>query len=677
MSDPPPARPKPGSLRDRIAAFEQKGPPAAAAAPPPPRPKPGTLSKWAPKPASSPPPPSDAQSHSREGSVEGGTAHGGMSAADAKNAIGAGGSLKERMAALKGIGAFGGGGGSPGGEKPPPPKSEKPKWKPPPVVQMSPPIGGEDDEHVPVVSPPAAAEGVDKEEEGEKEVDDAEEEERQRRAAIAARMARLGGARVGMGPPVFGKKPTPPPKKPSLDANAPERVVSPPAGESKPVERVSSPPAGEETVAESKPAVPAAPEATTPAEAPTSPPPAMPIPAAPRRAAPPRRKTPAKSTPATTTPSLDVVPPTPGQSVDVHAPSPGAATGMPEADEGTRSVAEALADKVRSDDEFREAVPTPASEVKEVVEPPKEHHVELDEEVAKETEPEPTPVPVTETRPEPTRKGSVDVAAGVPVPETPAVEKEAPASIPEHEVPTQRRRSDASDARPESPELADETLGDDEAKEEEVPEVKREEEPVEEEDEGARKKRIAEKVAKMGGFNPFSAPPAPQRKQTMEEPELSGEKQEHPVHEHHDAVAGIAHPTTEAEKEIHDAVEEREGVSVDDISRVQAEEQAATLEPEEVDAMTAGPEVDIDRAVSQSGLPVEVVEKEDEEQKEEKEKFVDEMREFEGEVKSPTLEVPPQPQLERKGSSGSMRSYKVTTIGRGVQPEEDDEDGGY
>lgn len=35
--------------------------------------------------------------------------------------------------------------------------------------------------------------------------DDAEDEERKRRAAIAARMARLGGARFGMGaPPAFG-----------------------------------------------------------------------------------------------------------------------------------------------------------------------------------------------------------------------------------------------------------------------------------------------------------------------------------------------------------------------------------------------------------------------------------------------------------------------------------------
>ena len=56
---------------------------------------------------------------------------------------------------------------------------------------------------------------------------------------------------------------------------------------------------------------------------------------------------------------------------------------------------------------------------------------------------------------------------------------------------------------------------------------------------------------------------------------------------------------------------------------------------------------------------------------------MDEMREHEQDVTSPTLEVPPHPPaLGRRGSSGSMRSYGVTTIGRGVDVEED-EDGGY
>lgn len=46
---------------------------------------------------------------------------------------------------------------------------------------------------------------------------DPEEEERQRRAAIAARMARLGGARMGMAPPVAAKKPPLPTKKPTRE----------------------------------------------------------------------------------------------------------------------------------------------------------------------------------------------------------------------------------------------------------------------------------------------------------------------------------------------------------------------------------------------------------------------------------------------------------------------------
>lgn len=140
------------------------------------------------------------------------------------------------MAALQGKGGFG---------APPPvapkPHIEKPKWKPPPVV--SPPADDDDDDRFDQAaataaephprSPPPRRFSVqsDKNEkhneevatrnEGDQEGDqpgeaDPEEEERQRRAAIAARLARLGGTRVGMAP-VFGKPPPPPPaRKPSL-----------------------------------------------------------------------------------------------------------------------------------------------------------------------------------------------------------------------------------------------------------------------------------------------------------------------------------------------------------------------------------------------------------------------------------------------------------------------------
>jgi myosin tail region-interacting protein MTI1 len=158
-----------------------------------------------------------------------------MNASDAKESISQGGSLKDRMAALQGKGAF-------GQPAPPPPKpsSDKPKWKPPPKP-VSPPQEENEasftDLREPVVSKPSGDDSVPKESGGEVDVGedagetepDAEEEERQRRAAIAARMARLGGARVGMAPPVFGKKPSI--KKPKEPESAEESRPLEPAGD--------------------------------------------------------------------------------------------------------------------------------------------------------------------------------------------------------------------------------------------------------------------------------------------------------------------------------------------------------------------------------------------------------------------------------------------------------------
>ena len=225
-----PPKPKPGSLRDRIAAFEQK--PASSSAPPPaPRPKPGNLSQWKPR----APSPQDTQPVNDRNDTS-------MSASDAKESITKGGSLKERMAALQGLGAFGGGSAA----TPPPKPAEKPKWKPPPQVAIAPPLTGDDDDDEgdsadadtkPAISQltppsddviaalpkhpqqdpqPVVAQERHSEIEGEEptgeEALDPDEEERQRRAAIAARMARLGGTRVGMGPPIFGRKPEIKPK---------------------------------------------------------------------------------------------------------------------------------------------------------------------------------------------------------------------------------------------------------------------------------------------------------------------------------------------------------------------------------------------------------------------------------------------------------------------------------
>ena len=215
--EPPPDKPKPGSLRDRIAAFENKATSSGPKpAPPAPRPKPAGLT-WKPK---LPSPPSSPPADPGLSSPERGINRAGMSASDAKESIGKAGSLKDRMAALQGKGAF--------GAPPPPPLApkpalEKPKWKPPPVISapadddVDTPLEGHDPVKSPIIVPksptedPADSGGDRQTSQGdvgdESPENDPEEEERQRRATIAARMARLGGTRVGMAPPVFGKKP--------------------------------------------------------------------------------------------------------------------------------------------------------------------------------------------------------------------------------------------------------------------------------------------------------------------------------------------------------------------------------------------------------------------------------------------------------------------------------------
>ena len=247
MSDSPtPDKPKPGSLRDRIAAFEHKPPPSSAA-PPAPRPKQANLSQWKPR-APSPP---DSQPLTNKQDTS-------RSANDAKESITKAGSLKERMALLQGLGAFGGGQAA----APPPRPAEKPRWKPPPQVTLVPPVTGDDEkddsvstgevDNKPVISPlkvpsdeivaalskqpPPTQEGS-SEVEGERPTEaeeqvDPEEEERQRRAAIAARMARLGGTRVGMGPPIFGRKPE---IKPKPAMPAPEATREEPSAADVPV----------------------------------------------------------------------------------------------------------------------------------------------------------------------------------------------------------------------------------------------------------------------------------------------------------------------------------------------------------------------------------------------------------------------------------------------------------
>lgn len=143
------------------------------------------------------------------------------------------------MAALQGKGAF----GAPSPPLAPKPAVQKPKWSPPPAVATpidkdatgdeppataiaatldrtkSPPVQSRESpdlsKHIAdgegtstADSEPTPSTGGDVE-----GATDPEEEERQRRAAIAARMARLGGARLGMAPSGLANKPTIPIRK--------------------------------------------------------------------------------------------------------------------------------------------------------------------------------------------------------------------------------------------------------------------------------------------------------------------------------------------------------------------------------------------------------------------------------------------------------------------------------
>ncbi|CUA68847.1 Nascent polypeptide-associated complex subunit alpha, muscle-specific form [Rhizoctonia solani] len=270
----PPPR-KVGSLRDRIAQFEKK--PESSAPPPIARPAP---KQWAWKAkqeaAVSTTTPTDAPVPARDRSPSPPPPQRpAFSSSDAREAIsGAGGfgSLKERMAALQGRNM---------GAVPPPSAPKK-------IV-------------------------VEREEKKEDEpAEDEDEEEKARRARIAERMAKLGGARVGMAP-VFSR----PQKheedesksgdqseevKPPTDQDAKPAATDEPTDEPESEAKEPGPPtdepkpAAEEPTDEPKDPVAdvTSPEPVTSPPpsgvSPHSPPTSMPIPAAPKRAAPPRKK---------------------------------------------------------------------------------------------------------------------------------------------------------------------------------------------------------------------------------------------------------------------------------------------------------------------------------------------------------------------------------------------------
>lgn len=321
MSDRPSSptpKTKPGSLRDRIAAFEKPATSASAAPTQIPRPRPAGTPWKSPVPSQTLPSPGSADSN-----ASGSKTSSSMNAADAKESIPKVMSLKERMAALQGKGGF-------GGASPLPKQSvEKPKWKPPPQVPIA-PVDGEEEPNVQsesekanlpsmqaivrrlgederdqkvdeILSGPGATRS-ESSDGGETEVSQSEqnEEERQRRAAIAARMAKLGGARVGMAP-MFGSPPVIQ-KKPVLEQKPTESKELVEAVEEESVVKTSSiPPIVDECSFEDKSSDTSLEKQKDPecrssvdvepqqsAQAPIS----MPMPSAPRRAGPPRKKMP-------------------------------------------------------------------------------------------------------------------------------------------------------------------------------------------------------------------------------------------------------------------------------------------------------------------------------------------------------------------------------------------------
>ncbi|KAF8624398.1 hypothetical protein AX15_005882 [Amanita polypyramis BW_CC] len=505
-SPSPRPKPKPGSLRDRIAAFER---PAQGnePVPPPPRPKPSGI-QWRQK---------VHQQEESSGGMMGNGSGGGlgagmgsgaaaaaegvvggasnaansMSASDARDSIRQGASLKERMAALQGKGAFGGGPTSPPAQQPQP--VQRPKWKPPPqpqAVGVSTISEGEEGregkkEEETKESDDAAAQGVKsaattgveegeleesashpaesgkeraKQEQGQEQEQqpDPEEEERQRRAAIASRMAKLGGARMGMAPPaMFGARPSPPAiaKKPE-PAPSPVPVAKPKDENEAAVEGVTSLPLSESL--ESAAAVAATPgpetaEAGADSDLSTStgshsrsPPPSMPAPSVPRRTAPPRRKPPKSPVPPTS--EVEVV--------------------------------KTTQEQVRDEPETQTEATTLGLETTVV-------QVKQEQDVLGDVE------PLTK---EERRKVEV-----------PPIEEVETVQSWEREKAGEEVGDDAGEHAQDVTEIVEE------------PESQEQEREQEQDKEGARRKRIAERLSKMGGVNPLFAPPAPPRRTSTDE----------------------------------------------------------------------------------------------------------------------------------------------------------------
>ncbi|KAI6044907.1 hypothetical protein EDC04DRAFT_2640623 [Pisolithus marmoratus] len=601
MSDqsPPPTKPKPGSLRDRIAAFENKGAPTTSApgsgtatAAPAPRPKPGNL-QWKPKPPS-PSPTSPDQASKIPG------IGGGMSASDAKESISRGGTLKERMAALQGKGAF-------GAPAPPPaipskPAAvEKPKWKPPPAISSPPAdddgvVGRAASRSPPYrrsTSPPsdvlsqtneAEAKGSPPPE-GDRTSPDPEDEERHRRATIAARMARLGGARIGMAPPIISPKPVV--RKPTAPAPEPKQegrnVESPEANRPSDVpvegpsrELVGSPSAKEETAEElvSLPERRDSDQASIGSCSSNRTPVAMPVPAAPRRAAPPRRKT-YKSAPSGPLPEVPVA------VSDSELPdSEPITTTSPPSSSSLLSATEAS--KAETSQQI-----SVTSLAEALVAGEAHHEVGIVEE----------PVDICDDT-FPSGEGGI----GAVLTEQPIVNE------PEGDMEEEgRTREPGGGGQGSLQGSSSSMIADDEhgyvpsvqelpshvRVEPDLEQGKELEEQDEDEDDEARRKRVATRLAQMGAFNPLAGPPPVPRHTSIEEShskedqldvedEVNVDTEEVGEHAPSPPTAAVPHAVHQAEEEFEHVSAEVEVRSVEsDIEEVEVE--AVNVEPVERD----------------------------------------------------------------------------------------------
>ncbi|KIR80880.1 myosin I binding protein [Cryptococcus gattii E566] len=295
-SPPPPVKPKPAAggltwsqrqkLRQEQEAKEKESTIATS---------PTTSTPIAP---SGPSIPESKQKDDAENKEEHGTA---MSAADALSSISKGGSLKERMAALQGVGAFGG-----AEKKPAPPAPTGKVWKRPTVQEKEPePEGDVEAEnqspetgmtHKPLPSSEEAREPESdtKDEVAKEEEETEEEQEKARRAAIAARMAKLGArGPMGMMPPAKPvKKPTRETGITAEDKSSTSAGFTAETAKDDGTDQITEAPG-----VDSKPSTSPKPgSVSAPTDAPvTTPPQSIPISAMPRRTAGPRRRTQASS----------------------------------------------------------------------------------------------------------------------------------------------------------------------------------------------------------------------------------------------------------------------------------------------------------------------------------------------------------------------------------------------